>query len=363
MFQAVASVVLTFICGMSSALAAGGITEEEYLAKNDQVLRSTLQRIAEPWIEHGGLELLTAGSSQKKSESTWGHTALRLVGSAETPMNDVTVEFYALMGHEEGLISKATKGFSGGFPLTLSTTPLFKLLQKYLYLETRGIKRLLIPTDAKFRRSLLAAIFKLQDNINAKKRGYYLLSDNCAGMIFELFQNAGWTLLPIPTPAFPKHVEAHLMRSLVTPWTSFPAFDPSELEIIEQTLITNRPLNEFATSSLQRFYILRGPYLTSAQRQALLQHVEDRTDQTPSNDIWMMNPLPNSRYQLDDPRPSIDSKHLLDSQTWQQWRNNTALFQNAVLSSLWTPRQCQDQATACAYFKRAHLILTETTSH
>ena len=336
--------------GASFAAAAADLFDSREARSAREQAERALDTLETTWIPRGGLEIVTGGPSSARTQSRWGHISLRFVGSAERPLEDLTIEAMALTGPDASIPEVIVKGAFGGFAIAPVVQSLGELIRAYYFQEMRGYTRTIIPSTAARRRALIDTLRAVTKERTGHDR-YYFLTTNCTSYVSWILNQAGFAQLPAPVPFLPTLASLHLRRSFVSPWPEIEGVSAKRLhayaEGIDDLATTN-------TLDLQRLIVFRGVALGPAFFRANAE-LERRTDIHAADDVYGVKSLGPEFYQSDPTRaPNADEVRsaFKPRQLTEARRAN-----RAALRTNYTTSFCRGAVEQCAYFTRVQSVL------
>ncbi|MCK5829949.1 MAG: DUF4105 domain-containing protein [Methylococcales bacterium] len=135
------------------------------------------------------ITLVFAAAYLNSPSSMFGHTLLRLDNSLakdDTNWLSYAVNFGADTNNDDGSISFAYKGITGGYDGFFHIMPFYKKIQEYSFMENRELWEYRLNLSTKESKRLILHLWELQ-NINF---AYYYITENCSFRLLELLQVA-----------------------------------------------------------------------------------------------------------------------------------------------------------------------------
>ncbi len=117
---------------------------------------------------------------------------IRFIDNDDSWSNDIVVSFgYEVRQDEQkGRFSEAISAIRGGHQLTMTTTTLGEVWNRYELGQARNLSRVVVPTNENIRREILQKIERW--NIQPEELGNYtLLGNNCVSVIVDLLKESG----------------------------------------------------------------------------------------------------------------------------------------------------------------------------
>lgn len=186
-----------------------------------------------------GLEVIIAAGAPEPFYSRFGHALLRFVDDNNLWSDDLTLSFVADLNEPELSISK---GLFGGYSITAEVKPLNEFWFDYARNEERPLERHIIPATREEIRELIGVLESWRD-APSKAGNYTFTSNNCAGVLTKLFEEAGFTHSVIK-PTIPTRVPNWLERSFLSPFPHLQVKTPGPVLKKARTLlgVTEREL-------------------------------------------------------------------------------------------------------------------------
>lgn len=316
--------------------------------------RQALLKIPKSWIENGGIEVITGGPSYSKTESYFGHSALRLVGSGGDALNDFAIEILGILPTTNSWVATAYNGLGGVGPVTISVVPMSNLIGRYFFEQMRGITRMIIPSNPALRRTLISTLLKFNDEKVGNER-YYFLTNNCASVLQRLLEDAGFVQVSFPKTPRPAQLPIFLRYSYVAPWPEMTGISSQDIFRFKD-LSSIQHWDAISTLELQRILHFRRNEVISYLKQ-IATVLRSRKDQAALDVIYGLRPPADFLYQstLD---PLLQDQHTKLKNEFSPVELSKAIRHNSsAMRSTARFKVCAAAPEQCQYFNKAQQLL------
>jgi hypothetical protein len=279
-----------------------------------------------------GVELLVTDSGSA-IESRFGHSLIRLIDNDDLWTNDLVISFAANVGDET---TSLLKGVTGGYKVFPEIKTMYDFWNQYTFNEKRGFLRYPLRLSKLELHTFLDSLQAFIDDPNLAG-DYKFFTNNCSTIVTKVFNHAELV----------KSKNVHNIPITIENWINENLYSPF-LPI--QTKAFNEPIKDDVISfeDLDNDYLaysyLYGDYSFDFL-QKLLKELKLRNIKL--NDLYGLNQLPISFYNLDDDITEEDTHYSFEKLKELSKRRFLLVFSNSSFDE--APR----------YFKQEILLASQ----
>lgn len=299
------------------------------------------------WSENGGLEILVGGPSYQKTQSAFGHIALRFVNSGENFKSDWTLESLALIPQDEISVKTIFKGTIGSYTIIPRMFRLTQFIRDFILKEQRGISRIVIPSTPFLRWSLLTHL-DLILRTNTETR-YTFFGQNCVSFTLNILKISGFLIKNISGLIMPKEVSGILKQSLLSPLPELQVLSLDDITNTTKEYTKNEDLSSLSTLELQRNLVLY-PYHSYEHLKKVSTELQSRQNLLSAEQVYGFINLPKLVYNIQVSKNWIPLTQSFYSMYTIEELDRAALQDYAAIKQNSGLNYCEDNQDQCLNF-------------